>query len=73
MPRKIEVLYANTWHLRHQLRHFKWQNLFIKMTCDKPTNKGRYHRLQSNQPKTRENIFLYFLLWPGIKSRTFQS
>ena len=33
----------------------------------------RSHRSQCNQPKTRENIFLFFLPWPMIEPKTFQS
>ena len=35
--------------------------------------RGRSHRLQSKQLKTRENIFLFCLPWLGIEPRTFQS
>ena len=50
-----------------------WLFIIVMCMCKQiwHIHKGRFHRFQSNQQKTRENIFHYFLPQPGFELGPF--
>ena len=71
-----------SWIVTGTCIHFKERGYLLLHFCDyllsvvfsaiRQILRSRSHRLQNNQPKTRENYILFVLPSPGIESRTFQ-
>ena len=64
------------WAVTKACAHFKVRGYLLLLFCDyllshvsaamQQILKGGDHKFQSNQPKTRENVFIFVLPWLGV-------